>query len=134
MKQVRSFYILPAAECRYLDKRPTFGESLKSGEGLSTVSLLNTDVDVVLGLLLLGSLSGGVWLRLVAEIGEGIVTGEVLNIHKLLTIDGESGAGPDEERSSGVRRGTGGVSKENERYQRLPRNVKGKARRRKKWW
>lgn len=74
----------------------TFGQSLKSGEGLASVSLLDTDVDVVLCLLLLGSLGGSVWLRLVAEIGEGIVTGEVLNIHKLFAIGGGSGAGPDE--------------------------------------
>lgn len=52
-------------------------------------------MNVVLGLLLLGSLRSSVWLRLVAEIGEGIVTGEVLNIHKLFAVDGESGAGPD---------------------------------------
>ena len=76
-------------------RKRTFRKSLKSGEGLTSVPLLDTDVNVVLGLLLLCSLGGSVWLRLVAEIGEGIVTGKVLNIHKLFAIGGGSGAGPE---------------------------------------
>lgn len=58
------------------------GQSLECRERLSTVPLLDTDVNVVLLLLFLDDLRRFL-LGLVAEIGEGIVTGEVLNIHKL---------------------------------------------------
>lgn len=40
----------------------TFRKSLESGEGLTSVSLLDTDVNVILGLLLLCRLGGSVLL------------------------------------------------------------------------
>lgn len=51
-----------ATSCRCECAMHTFGKSLKSGKRLTTVPLLDTDMDVVLGLLLLGSLGGSVWL------------------------------------------------------------------------